>query len=188
MFRTWCRECCIGRGRMREHRAGGRETAIPATATDYGYLNERDDRQELRFWSASVIVIAALGQPLYQRKVQMSMRLLNSRTTCGFAEVLVRSDTEPAILALEESTSTALKLAGVTVKIEEECPVRLADQRVGRVRCEGCERCCANKCGLSRQALLTGVPRRTSSLSLACETLCCDGEQMQEMSRRQNSL
>ena len=43
VFRTWCRECCIGRGRMHQHRAGGRETTIPAIAIDYGYLNERDD-------------------------------------------------------------------------------------------------------------------------------------------------
>ena len=34
-----CREYCIGRGRMRQHRAGGRETAIPAI-----YLNDRDDQ------------------------------------------------------------------------------------------------------------------------------------------------
>ena len=26
VFRTWCRECCIGRGRVHLHRAGGRET------------------------------------------------------------------------------------------------------------------------------------------------------------------
>ena len=37
----------------------------------------------------------------------------------GFTEVFIRSDNEPAILALEESTATALKLAGVNVKIEE---------------------------------------------------------------------
>ena len=43
MFRTWCRECCVGRGRMHQHRAGGRGTTIPAIAIDYGYLNERDD-------------------------------------------------------------------------------------------------------------------------------------------------
>ena len=35
----------------------------------------------------------------------------------GFTEVLVRSDNEPAILALKESAATALKLAGVNVKI-----------------------------------------------------------------------
>ena len=34
VFRTWCRECCIGRGRMHQHRAGGKETTIPAIAID----------------------------------------------------------------------------------------------------------------------------------------------------------
>ena len=34
--RTWCRECCIGRGRMHQHRAGGKETTIPAIAIYYG--------------------------------------------------------------------------------------------------------------------------------------------------------
>ena len=43
VFRTWCRECCIGRGRMHQHRAGGRETTIPAITIDCGCLNERDD-------------------------------------------------------------------------------------------------------------------------------------------------
>ena len=58
-------------------------------------------------------------------------------TRSGFAEVLVSSDNEPAILALKQSTATALKLASVTVKIEESAPVRLAEQRVGRERCDG---------------------------------------------------
>ena len=35
VFRTWCRECCIVRGRMHQHRAGSRETWIPAVAIDY---------------------------------------------------------------------------------------------------------------------------------------------------------
>ena len=85
VFRTWCRESCIGRGRMHQHRTGGRKTAIPAIAIDYGYVNDRDDwmRQagETRSWLASVIVIAGLVRPSCQRKVQTSMRLLNSRTT-----------------------------------------------------------------------------------------------------------
>ena len=33
---------------------------------------------------------------------------------------------------------------------------------------------------MSRQALRTGDRRRTCSPALACEILCCDGEQMQE--------
>ena len=73
VFRTWCRECWIGRGRLHQHRAGGRATAIPAIATDHGYLNERDD--QLRETAGAPILVS-------QRKAQTSMRLLNSRTTC----------------------------------------------------------------------------------------------------------
>ena len=63
----------------------------------------------------------------------------------------------PAILALKKSATTALKLAGAAVKAEESCTVRLAKQRTGRERCEGCERCRANELGLTCQALRTGV-------------------------------
>ena len=45
--------------------------------------------------------------------------LKNDVTCSGFTEVLIRSDNEQAILALKESTATALKLAGVNVKGEE---------------------------------------------------------------------
>ena len=41
VFRSWCRECCIERDRMHQHRAEGRETAILAIAIDCGNLNDR---------------------------------------------------------------------------------------------------------------------------------------------------
>ena len=76
-------------------------------------------RQEPRFRLASVTVAAGLVQPVYQRKVHAVAELKNDVTCSGFTEVLIRSDNEPAILVLTESTATALKLAGVTVKMEE---------------------------------------------------------------------
>ena len=124
VFRNWCRECCIGRGRMQQHRARGRETAILAIAIDYGYLNERDD-----------LLQEAAGAPIWVCKCDRDRwigaaivpskgadeyaiaELNNGVSGRGFAEVLVRSDNDPASLALKESTATALKLAGVTVRI-----------------------------------------------------------------------
>ena len=41
--------------------------------------------------------------------------LKNDVICSGFTQLLVRSDTERAILALKESAATALKLAGVNV-------------------------------------------------------------------------
>ena len=56
----------------------------------------------------------------------------------GFAEVLVRSDNEPAI-ALKEAVATSLKLAGVAVETEESAPASshielLKVQRCGSLR------------------------------------------------------
>ena len=65
----------------------------------------------------------------------------------GFTEVLVRSDTEPAILlALKESAVTALKLAGANVKAEESALYDsqsngLAESAVKDVKMP-CERIC----------------------------------------------
>ena len=126
VFRTWCRECCIGRGRMHQHRAGGRETTIPAIAIGYRYLNERDDLlQEAAgapIWVSKsnrdrctcAAIVPAKGADEYE-----VAELKNDVSGCGFTEVLVRSDNEPAILALKESAATALKLRGVNVKMEE---------------------------------------------------------------------
>ena len=121
VFRTWCRECCIGRGRMHQHRAGGRETAIPAIAVDFGYLNERDDQlretAEAPIWVSKGDRDRWIGAAIVPTKgadEYAVAELKNNVSGRGFAEVLVRSDNEPAILALTESTATALKLASVT--------------------------------------------------------------------------
>ena len=157
VLRTWCRECCIGRGRMHQHRAGGRETAIPAIAIDYGYLNDRDN--QMREAGAPILVSKCdcdrwIGAAIVPTKGadEYAVAELN-----GFTEV-IRSDNEPSILALKESTGTALKLAGVTVKTEE-CTVRLAKQRAGRERCEGSERCRENELGLPGQTLRKRIHR-----------------------------
>ena len=125
VFRAWCREWCIGRGRMHQHRAGGRETTIPAIANDHGYLNERDDLlQEAA--GAPILVskcnrdrwIGAAIAPTKDADEYAVAELENDVICSRFTEVLIRSDNEPAILALKESAATALKLAGVNVKAE----------------------------------------------------------------------
>ena len=110
---------------MHQHRTGGRETAIPAIAIDYGYLNDRDD--QMREAGAPILVgkcdrdrwIGAAIVPTKGADVYAVAELENDVMCSGFTEVLVRSDNEPSILALKESTATVLKLAGVTTKAEE---------------------------------------------------------------------
>ena len=111
---------------MQQHRAGGRENAIPAIAIDYGHLNERDDQlQETAgapIWVGKCDPDRWIGAAIVPTKgadEHAIAELKNDVSGSGFAKVLVRSDNETAILTLKESTMTALKLAGVTVKIEE---------------------------------------------------------------------
>ena len=111
---------------MHQHRAGGRETTIPAIAIDYGYLNERDD-----------LVQGAAGAPIFVSKCdqhhwigaasvptkgadEFAVAELKNDVMCsGGTEVLIRSGNELAILALKESAATALKFAGVNVKTKK---------------------------------------------------------------------
>ena len=125
VFRTWYRECCIGRGRKHQHRAGG-ETTIPAVAIDHGYLNERDDL--LQEAAGAPILVSKCNPDRWNGAAIVPTKgadkyavaeLKNDELCSGFTEVLNRSDNEPAILAFKESAATALKLAGVVVKTEE---------------------------------------------------------------------
>ena len=127
VFRTWCRECCIGRGQMHQHLAGGRYTTIPAIASDYGYLNER-----------GALLHEAAGAPILVSKCNRDRWIgatvvatkgadeyavaepQNDVTCSGFTEVLVRSDNEPAILALKETAVTALNLACLVRRFGQE--------------------------------------------------------------------
>ena len=84
VFRTWCRECSIGRGGMHQHRAGGRETAIPAIAIDYVYLNDRDD--QMREAGAPILVSKCdrdrwIGAAIVPTKGADEYAVQNSRTT-----------------------------------------------------------------------------------------------------------
>ena len=115
--RTWCRECCIGRGRMHQLRAGGRETAIPAIAIDCGYWNERDDLlQEAAGAPIQVSEcnrdrwIGAAIVPTKGADEYAVAELKNDVIYSGFTEVLVRSDNEPAIFGSEGVSSDSVEI------------------------------------------------------------------------------
>ena len=111
---------------MHQDRAGGREITIPAIDIDYGYLNERDD--PLQEAAGAPILVSKcnrdrwIGAAIVRTKGadEYAVAELKNDVMCsGFTEVLIRSDNEPANLALKEPAATALKLAGVNVKTQE---------------------------------------------------------------------
>ena len=168
VFRTWCRECCIGRGRKHQHRAGGRDTTIPAIAIDNSYLNERDD-----------LLQEAAGAPIWVSKCNRDRwigaaivptkgadehavaELKNDVICSGFTEDFVRSDNEPAILALKESAATALKLTGMSVKMEESALYDSQSNGLAESAVKDVKDAVRTTIGLSRQTFWTRVSRET---------------------------
>ena len=84
--------------------------------------------------------------------------LKNDVIRSRFTKVFVTSVNKPGILALKESAVTALKLAGVNVKAEERALYDSQSNGLAESAVAGCERCCENESGLSRQTLWTGIP------------------------------
>ena len=74
-------------------------------------MNERDDLLQEGIGAA---IVPTKGADEYA-----VAELGNDVIGSGFTEVLVRSDSELAILTLKKSAATALKLGGVSAKTEE---------------------------------------------------------------------
>ena len=126
VFRTLCRECCIGRVRMHQHRAGGKETTIPAIVIDYGYLMSVTTCCKRR--AEAPILVSKCNRDLWIGAAIVRTKgadeyavaeLKDDVIGSGFTAVLTRSDNEPAILAMKELAATAFRLVGANVKTEE---------------------------------------------------------------------
>ena len=119
---------------MRPNAPASRETAIPPIAISCGHLNDRDGQLQ-ETTGAPVLVSKCdrdrrIGAAIVTTKGANECaiaELKNNVVGSGFPEVLVRSDNEPAVMALKESATTASKLAGVTVLTERVlCATRRA--------------------------------------------------------------
>ena len=95
-------------------------------ATDYSYISERDEL--LQEAAGAPILVSMCNRDRWTGAAIVPTKgadghavaeLKNVVIGSGFTDVLIRSDNEPAILALKESAATALKLAGVNAKTEE---------------------------------------------------------------------
>ena len=115
VFRTRCRECCIGRGCMHQHRAGGRETTILAIAIDC-YLNERED--PLQEAGHPILVSKCdrdrwIGAAIVPKKGadEYAVADLKNDVTCsGFTEVLVRSGQRAGDFGSEGVSSDSVEI------------------------------------------------------------------------------
>ena len=118
-FRSWCEACVAGRATEDAHRRSAKESSVPMVAMDHGLLGRNTDAHQ-----ATILVLAQRphgacqvlrkGPELYA--IDCGLAYLDS---WGLAEVVLKSDNEPAIQALVD---------GVRIKRGERTMVEKSPQ------------------------------------------------------------
>ena len=126
-YRTWCRACVAGRGRSDAHHDAG-PSDVPVVGLDYGYLERRDECPEGETPSPILVVKdgstkAIFGEVLPYKgvgHVHCVRTLVRIVAGLGHPQVVLKSDEEPAIVALKRQAALELRAAhGMTVILEE---------------------------------------------------------------------
>ena len=107
-YRSWCRVCVAGRGQVIPHRSG-EGSALPIVSLDYGYIVERENALPIlagkseKWYFGIMLPSKGLSHPWNEKVVTAEIAL------CGHVKMLIRTDGEPAIVALK--TRVAAELA-----------------------------------------------------------------------------
>ena len=121
-YRSWCSHCVRGRGRADDHRPSDGIREVPLISTDYLFLG---DEAESKLTILTVYDSASgmtFANPVPSKGVMHAYperALAGNLTLLGYRELRLRSDQEPAILALKRKA-----VAHVTARVLlEESPI-----------------------------------------------------------------
>jgi hypothetical protein len=126
-YRSWCRACVAGRGRSDAHHDGG-PADVPVVGLDYGYLEKREDCPEGESPSPILVVKDSLTKAIFGEVLPCkgighpycARTLVRIVANLGHPQVVLKSDDEPAIVALKRQAALELRAAhGITVIVEE---------------------------------------------------------------------
>eukprot|EP00971_Amphidinium_carterae_P224186 4448201-Amphidinium_carterae.4 len=128
-YRSWCRscDCCVaGRGRHDQHQRQRGEHTIPVLGIDYGYLESRviDPKESP---APSLVARDSITKVTFAEVLPMkgtahkycTTALVNFVLRLGHHRIIMRSDTEPAIIDLRGQAASALPALHVDVQLED---------------------------------------------------------------------
>ena len=134
-YRDWCPDCVEAFGRERAHQGHEGDRSIPLISCDYLFITPRgvlmrDEMQEEDIEGALKVMVAYCGvtKSLFTHAVPKKgldedgyivEQLKQDVLWLGHAKVVIRSDNQPALVQVVQTTLAALKMAGVTSAIEE---------------------------------------------------------------------
>ena len=134
-YRSWCRACVAGRGRTDAHKTQeSDEHALPTVAIDYGYLGDPGGGGEDGVHDgASPILVLRSGRDrwtsaeVYPSKgvqnVWCAKRLAAELGQVPWTRFTLKSDQEPAIMALKTAAARLVQAATGKEVVLEESPV-----------------------------------------------------------------
>ncbi len=128
-FRDWCRSCVAGRGLSEGHYAIDHASdTIPTIAIDYGYLGDTadDDRASPIIFGADSKTRWRFSHVLQSKGIGHlhSVRVLVAELVAsGYARLILKSDEEPAIVALKREVARIVKIENGIEVMMEESPV-----------------------------------------------------------------
>ena len=113
-YRSWCRHCVSGRGQSDHHRKqlGQEDQEIPVISIDYAYLGDAKREDETKVQPIIVIkdrkkgtikahMLEEKGVNAYAiKRVGQDIGLM------GYKKIILKSDNEPAIIALKSAVKT----------------------------------------------------------------------------------
>ena len=128
-FRSWCRHCVKGQGMEESCRRSGREDGgIPEVHLDFMFMGEEEGGKTLailvgreRWTKATMSTVAprkSSGEWLARR-----VRAWMVEVGCAYGDVVVKSDNEPALVALVEALGRERAVKGVGGMAVEHSPV-----------------------------------------------------------------
>ena len=130
-YRSWCRACVAGRGRSDAHVSeNSDENALPMVAIDYAYLGDSANDSEDK---ASPILVLRSGRDRWTysevfpakgvQNTWRAKRLAVELAMVPWTRFTLKSDQEPAILALKTEALKCLKVLAAKEVVLEESPV-----------------------------------------------------------------
>ena len=134
-YRNWCPDCVEAFGREKAHHGHESDRSIPLISCDYLFVTPRgvllrEEIQEEDVEGALKVIVAYCGatKSLFAHAVPKKgvdqdgyvvEQLKQDVLWLGHAKVVIRSDNEPALVQVVQTTIAALKMAGVTSVVEE---------------------------------------------------------------------
>ena len=134
-YRDWCPDCVEAFGREKSHHGHEVVRSIPLVSCDYLFITPRgvflrQEMQEEDEESALKVLVVYCGatKSLFAHAVPKKgvdqegyviEQLKQDVLWLGHAKVVIRSDNEPALVQVVQTTLAALKMSGVTSAVEE---------------------------------------------------------------------